>query len=315
MKYFPSRFEQATSEIFDTEPPPKKYSEFYFKVNYNQSYASPEACILNDCEDNPVMIELLPEEQKTYQHVNIFDEKYTILNNTKIKLIKSNIIITAYSLQSKKTHGGDYFNSYVTDGDQVLVAHEIKDLFNGNYLLKQKCRIESDKDFKLFILAERGAEQIQFYRKLLRANKQYFMNWLIDRVSCSILPYRKNMIQIQVGENFIYCDRKIDPTGKLVESEYRNFENLENLVRNNFKKLNNMIFQEASFICENGTTANIYPDRQSCHFTTIKLNGNEALPICDHQNSGSNRNGQVDVDKSSLAKNLVNKQVFWLYMS
>ena len=55
---------------------------------------------------------------------------------------------------------------YVTDGSQAFVAHEVVDHGNGTYTLKQKCNVESDKIFKLFILAERSAEQIQFYRTI-----------------------------------------------------------------------------------------------------------------------------------------------------
>ena len=123
------------------------------------------------------MIDLLPNEHKIYENVDIFTENYTILKNTKINFNQQGITLTAHSHQNKKTHGGDYFNSYVTDGTQSLVAHEILDLSNGTYLLKQKCRIESEKDFKLFILAERAAEQIQFYRYILRSNKPLTMNW------------------------------------------------------------------------------------------------------------------------------------------
>ena len=149
------------------------------------------------------MVKLLPDENQLYKDVDVFTKDYTVLDNTAINVSDSNIRITAFSHKNKKNHGGDYFNAYVTDGSRALVAHEIIDHSDGTYSLKQKCRLESDNDFKLFILAERSAEQIQFYRTILRSNKQYCMSWSIDGTRCSILPYAKNLVKIKVDENFI----------------------------------------------------------------------------------------------------------------
>ena len=151
------------------------------------------------------------------------------------------------------------------------------------------------------------------------------MNYTVDNANCSLLPYAKNLFAIPVEENIFYCDKKIDPIGKLITFEYQVKESLQNIVkrltlRTNFTKLPDMIFQEKTFLCENGTSAvitgdynTVFPSKETCHFTTLKLNSNTELPICDHQNSGLNINGQVDIDQNALAKKLLNKQVIWLH--
>ena len=150
-----------------------KNSSFEFDVYYDESHATPESCLQTNCGDNHAMVKLLPDENHLYKDVDVFTKDYTILDKTVVNVSDSNIRITVFSHKNKKTHGGDYFNSYVTDGSRALVAHEIIDHSDGTYSVKQKCRLKSDKEFKLFIFAERSAEQIQFYRTILRSNKQY----------------------------------------------------------------------------------------------------------------------------------------------
>jgi len=184
---------------------------------------------------------------------------------------------------------------------------------NGTYQLKQKCRLESDEDFKLYILAERSAEQIQFYRTILRSNKQYYMRWTVGGTNCSILPYAENLVKIKSDENFIYCEKDIKLDRKLVQSWSEKDKELQSMVSNNFSKIYDMVFQGATFICGNDSTVEMYPNRKSCHFTTIKLNTDKSLPLCDDQNSGLNTDGEVDISTASLEKKTREKQVFWLY--
>ena len=183
VNFLPARINKASFKIYDiklleseievqAKKSPNSLAKFKpCAITHDESHANAESCILHNCQDNEAMIELLPEEQKMYEKVDIFTENYTVLSKTKLEFVKSDIRITTYSDRGEKSHGGDYFNSYVTDGEHALVAHDVVDLLNGTYVLKQKCRLESDRDFKLFILAERGAEQMQFYRTLLRSNK------------------------------------------------------------------------------------------------------------------------------------------------
>ena len=290
-----------------------KNSNFEFKVKYDEKHSTPESCLRKNCEDNHAMIKLLPEEHKLFKNVDVFTKEYTVLNKTQINISDSRIEITVYSDKNKKNHGGDYFNSYVTDGSQALVAHEIIDHANGTYSLKQKCRVDSDKNFSLFILAERSAEQIQFYRTILRANKQLVMNWYVDGTECSILPYAPNLVKVKVDENFIYCEKDIQPDGKKSRSEYDNSKHLHPMMGQKFSSIYHMVFQKAVFLCSDGKTVEIYPSRKSCSFTDVKLNTDKSLPLCDYENSGLNINGHVNIEPNTLIEKLKNKQVFWLY--
>ena len=144
-------------------------------------------------------------------------------------------------------------------------------------------------------------------------NKKVTQFLLTDGTICSALPFAENLKKIQVDENFIFCEKSVQPDRKAVRSWWDNDKKLLPMVKENFTALYDKMFQETVFICKDGSTVELDANKKYCHFTTLKLNADKTLPLCDHQNSGLNLNGKVDIDANLLSEKLRNKQLFWVY--